>query len=489
MFPSNDNCTVLQPTWYGILAVALWFAVATSALGGESPGAGDIVVVDSRGEVRVTMRGEARAVQAGTIIELPATIRTGHDGSIDLRQGATTVAVAPNTQLDLPATANRGDLIDRLIQPLGNAFYNVGKRESRKLRVETPYLVAVIKGTQFNVAVQDDSTTISLFEGRLEVRTPDDSDVVDLNAGEIAIRHATDKTIRVLRLESGKSPAMAPNAERTDDGQTGLAPSGPDDSDPATPRAPSPIDDSLDKLITDRDPALTVNPLGGDNGGLAAINASGVAAEVSLGADAGVVDVGAELEIGNAASAQLETQIDAANGSLDVSTGAQVDLGAAAVDVSVDTGVDLGSGTADLSADVGADLGVASVDAGLDAGVDLGAGSVDAGVDAGVDLGAAAVDAGVDAGVDLTAGSADAGVDTTIGSTDVGADVGVDLGSGDVGLDVELGGLDVGLDLGLGGDDTATTDTASTDTGSTDTGSTDTGGGLLDGLLRRPGSN
>ena len=57
-----------------------------------------------------------------------------------------------------------------------------------KLRVETPLLVAVIKGTQFNVAVQPDSTTISLFEGRLEIRTPDDTDVVQLNAGEIAIR-------------------------------------------------------------------------------------------------------------------------------------------------------------------------------------------------------------------------------------------------------------------------------------------------------------
>ena len=38
----------------------------------------------------------------------------------------------------------------------------------RKLRVETPYLVAVIKGTQFNVAVTGDTSTISLHEGVLE---------------------------------------------------------------------------------------------------------------------------------------------------------------------------------------------------------------------------------------------------------------------------------------------------------------------------------
>jgi len=33
------------------------------------------------------------------------------------------------------------------VQPHGNAFYSVGKREKRKLRIETPYLVGVVKGT------------------------------------------------------------------------------------------------------------------------------------------------------------------------------------------------------------------------------------------------------------------------------------------------------------------------------------------------------
>ncbi|HVJ29627.1 MAG TPA: FecR domain-containing protein, partial [Gammaproteobacteria bacterium] len=69
-----------------------------------------------------------------------------------------------------------------MVQRRGNVFYDVAPRDLGKLRVETPLLVAVIKGTQFNVAVQPDSTTISLFEGRLEIRTPDNNDVVQLNA-------------------------------------------------------------------------------------------------------------------------------------------------------------------------------------------------------------------------------------------------------------------------------------------------------------------
>ena len=90
-------------------------------------------------------------------------------------QGATTVSVGPDTLLEFPALEKRGAPIDRIVQPRGNAFYNIGKREGRKLRVETPYLVGVVKGTQFNVAAQDEATTISLFEGLLEVRAADDS--------------------------------------------------------------------------------------------------------------------------------------------------------------------------------------------------------------------------------------------------------------------------------------------------------------------------
>ena len=95
-------------------------------------------------------------------------------------------------------------LVERIIQIRGNAFYNIGKRTGTRLRVEAPYLVAVIKGTQFNVAAQEDSTTIALFEGHLEVRASDESDVVDLDAGEIAIRRRNDVSISVLRLNAAR---------------------------------------------------------------------------------------------------------------------------------------------------------------------------------------------------------------------------------------------------------------------------------------------
>ena len=82
-----------------------------------------------KGEVHVTMNGAERAVRAGAVLELPATVRTGRDGSSNCRQGATTVSVGPDTLLEFPALEKRGGSIDRIVQPRGNAFYNIGKRD------------------------------------------------------------------------------------------------------------------------------------------------------------------------------------------------------------------------------------------------------------------------------------------------------------------------------------------------------------------------
>ena len=182
-----------------LLPALLAFLVPLHALAAPAPD-DDIVFVSVKGDVRVTAGGRTQGAREGSILELPASLRTGHDGSADLRQGETTIAVGPDTQLDFPVAAVSGGPVDRVSQPIGNAYYKVGPQGARRLRVETPYLVAVIKGTQFNVAVTADSSTISLHEGRLEIlATEENIPAIELNAGEVAVRKSGEKTIRVLK--------------------------------------------------------------------------------------------------------------------------------------------------------------------------------------------------------------------------------------------------------------------------------------------------
>ena len=245
------------------------------------------------------MKGAERAVRAGTVLELPATVRTGRDGAIDLKQGATSVSVGPDTLLEFPALEKAGGPIDRIVQPRGNAFYSIGKRAGRKLRVETPYLVGVVKGTQFNVAARDEVTTISLFEGLLEIRASDESSVVDINAGEVATRGRNDKTIGVFKMDSGKSPPPRAPAARNDgagspvpgsdaprgipissDAGTALANDGLVRTTPASPVASTAVDLPAD---TNLDASATASMPGGaavgapvESGGVAAVEAVAV---------------------------------------------------------------------------------------------------------------------------------------------------------------------------------------------------------------------
>lgn len=479
-----------------LATIALGVSLHAGAFAADAGTPQDLVIADLKGDVRLSVRGEPRAAQKGNTVDLPATIRTGRASAIELHQGQTTVAAGADTQLDIPATAVRGELLERVVQSRGNTFYSVAKRGAKKFRVETPYLVAVVKGTQFNVAVQDDAATVSLFEGRLEIRSADGSDVVNLEAGEIAIRRASDTRIRVLRMDTGEpvarsessagggGPAVASRGENavSADGATvtNTSRTAPVVSVGRDPIAMLPVDI---RTNVETDVGLQTETT---------VRAMGVTAAVDTGTDivGGAVNVGADASVdvgGASVTAGTSASVDLGAGTVDVGADAGVDLGAASVTAGASAGVDLGAGTADIGADAGVDLGGGTVTAGVgaDVGADLGAGTVDVGADVGADLGGA-IDAGVtaDTGVDLGAGTIDAGASLTAGGTTV--DAGLDVGDGAVGAGVTAGGLDVdlGLDLGSGGvtlDVGGSTSTGDTTTGGSTVGSTV--GGLVGGVL------
>jgi FecR-like protein len=452
--------------------VAMFSSIAGAAVPGSSRDEpGRIAVTAVSGNVSVTMAGVKSEVEVDSSVALPARIVTGSDGMLGLAQAQTSITVAADTDLEIPAEAAEGHLIARLVQHRGNVFYDVAHREVGKLRVETPFLVAVIKGTQFNVAVQEDSTTIALFEGRLEIRTPDGNDVIQLNAGEIAIRSRSDGSIRVVGMDENRLPTPSPRADSAPaaDAAVALQVSAPPTesllgantgSPPlgGTLRAPASFELSSD-AGTGIGADLGLDKAAG--GAIASVSLDATVDLGTLGASVSVNAAGIDLGLGagldlGAATVDLgfDAGVDLGAASVDLGLDAGVDLGAASVDLGVDTGIDLGAGTVDLGLDTGLDLGGVTADLGLDAGIDLGSASIDLGLDTGLDLGGATADLGLDTGLDLGGGSVDLGLDANLGGIDAGLDAGVDLGAGSVDLDLDtsLGiDLDLDLDLGLGG--------------------------------------
>ena len=339
--PISPTRTTIRFAVFASVAVAsgsLALAAATS----RDSGPERIYVTDVGGRVEVSTNGIAYEVEVDSTIALPSRILTGTDGNLVIKQAETSISVAPDSEIEIPEAAADGQLIARIVQHRGNVFYDVAKREVSRFRVETPYLVAVVKGTQFNVAVGADNTMISLFEGSLEILTPDETDLIQLDAGEIAVRSREDIQIRVVGM----------------------------DDNAAGPQAGLPALDDGRVARTDRDtsasPAESVVVVPGANPAIAEVARQG-------GVDAGP----GKSDFGHARG--NERGGASVHGSVDVEVGPGP--------VSVDSNVDLGSAPLAAGGTVVVGIDTGPVDVELDAELDLGSDvEVDAGQDT-VDVG------------------------------------------------------------------------------------------------------
>lgn len=105
------------------------------------------------------------------------TIRTGRNGRVLLVRGEETILISPNSVVGLPAEKKEG-LSTTIIQQAGAILLEVEKRNVKHFEVETPYLAAVVKGTQFSVTVGAGSTKVGVLRGQVEVS--------DFKTGQIA---------------------------------------------------------------------------------------------------------------------------------------------------------------------------------------------------------------------------------------------------------------------------------------------------------------
>ena len=95
------------------------------------------------------------------------TIRTGQSGRLLLTRGGQSILVSPNTSLTLPAASDGPQ--SRVQQQIGSILLEVDKREADHFEVQTPFLAAVVKGTQFRVTVSATGADVEVIEGRVHV--------------------------------------------------------------------------------------------------------------------------------------------------------------------------------------------------------------------------------------------------------------------------------------------------------------------------------
>jgi hypothetical protein len=157
------------------IATALALVSASSAFGADD---GTWSVKKSSGEIWVTTSGEQPAsLNTDELLKPGDTIRTGRNGRVLLIRGEESILIAPNSVVGLPASKKDG-LATTITQQAGSILLEVEKKNVKHFEVETPYLAAVVKGTQFRVTVTASGATVDVVRGQVEV--------ADFKSGQIA---------------------------------------------------------------------------------------------------------------------------------------------------------------------------------------------------------------------------------------------------------------------------------------------------------------
>ncbi len=161
------------------LAVAAALCAASSAHAQEAPGAkGPWQVSKSSGEVWLATSGVQPASLTDQATLKPGdSIRTGRNGRVLLVRGQESILVAPNSAITVPPPKDgtSDGQSTTILQQAGSILLQVEKRNVRNFEVETPYLVAAVKGTEFRVTLD----RVDVVHGSVEV--------ADVKSGQYAL--------------------------------------------------------------------------------------------------------------------------------------------------------------------------------------------------------------------------------------------------------------------------------------------------------------
>lgn len=184
-----------------IAILAIFLFSATAAL------ADDWTVTKQRGRVLELVAGEWQPVRRGDVIPDDRVIRT-LEARVTLVRGQEMIELGPDTQIQIFDEPSRRPFTT-VKQYFGTLEVEAEVRNVEHFAVQTPLLVAVVKGTRFSVTSGDGDSFVTVLRGQVGVLNRDSRARVNISAGQSAGRRAGSQ-IAVVG-ESG--PLVGPNGE------------------------------------------------------------------------------------------------------------------------------------------------------------------------------------------------------------------------------------------------------------------------------------
>jgi hypothetical protein len=178
----------------------------------DAADAGPWLAEQVQGSVRIRASGQNgggwQPLADETAIAANSEVATGKDGMAVLANGTDRIRLSPNSHIVLPAPAEETGFLTVIRQKLGRVFFDVGPRPERRFEVDAPFLVVLVKGTQFTVRANYMANAVDVFEGTVEVRAADaDRPGALVTAGETASIFAGSDDVDVAPSENDAGSA------------------------------------------------------------------------------------------------------------------------------------------------------------------------------------------------------------------------------------------------------------------------------------------
>jgi hypothetical protein len=125
-------------------------------------------------------------LRKGVILNRGATVRTGMNGKVMLVRDAESVFIGPHSLASIAAHPTPGMRTTVLLQK-GKLDLSVNTKVRPHFSVETPYLVAIVKGTKFQVTSFPSRSEVIVREGRVRVKALPSGKFADVEPGQKAI--------------------------------------------------------------------------------------------------------------------------------------------------------------------------------------------------------------------------------------------------------------------------------------------------------------
>jgi hypothetical protein len=132
--------------------------------------ADDWVAAKLRGSVYVNdLRGDGKwqPLRRGEVVSDDRVIRTMASGNVEFTRDAEVISLGPNTQVQI--VDRKGKRYTTVKEQYGKVAIEANVENVQHFAVETPYLVAVVKGTKFTVTTSDSGSQVKVTRGLVAV--------------------------------------------------------------------------------------------------------------------------------------------------------------------------------------------------------------------------------------------------------------------------------------------------------------------------------